>query len=188
MSKKKLLGLLTGLLTLGGPLPALAFGEWWSGGFVTPNPLNWTYDSVTMSTNYLNSYVKPAGSQWNGVSSKVQMIFVTSGSYRVKTLLATSPDPSATGLFEPYCAGGSGIVTCINSTWTSGRVYGYENAMAANGYNTTERISNFTHEFGHSLSMAHVTASGVNAVMRQGRQALGTQSYDKANLQGKWGL
>ncbi len=95
------------------------------------------------------------------------MVFVTSGSFRVKTLLATSPDPSATGLFEPFCASGSGIVTCVNFTWTSGRVYGYENAMAASGYNATERISNFTHEFGHSLSMAHVTASGVNAVMRR---------------------
>lgn len=58
--------------------------------------------------------------------------------------------------------------------------------MASANYTTTERIKTFTHEFGHTLSLTHVT-NGSAAVMTQGQANLGVQAYDKANLKAKWG-
>jgi uncharacterized protein YjaZ len=71
-------------------------------------------------------------------------------------------------------------------TWTSAGIIGYENVMAASNYTTAERASTFAHEFGHSLSLTHIT-NGSAAVMVQGRSSLGVQAYDKANLKAKWG-
>ncbi|MGB3691641.1 MAG: hypothetical protein WBG70_12135 [Spirulinaceae cyanobacterium] len=59
--------------------------------------------------------------------------------------------------------------------------------MASYNYTSTQRIKTFIHEFGHSLSLAHVIGGSAAAVMRQGRSNFGVQAYDRANLQAKWG-
>lgn len=58
--------------------------------------------------------------------------------------------------------------------------------MADRLFTKTKRIKVFTHEFGHALSLSHVT-NGSTAVMAQGRSNYGVQAYDKANLTAKWG-
>jgi len=139
-----------------------------------------------MTGEYADAYVIPgAGLQWNGISSRVYLSRVTTGSYIVNAQVATGTDPSVTGLTTPYCASGSGSI-CINDTWNSARIYGYENVMAAGSYTNTQRIKVFTHEFGHTLSLSHVI-NGSAAVMAQGQSNLGVQLYDKANLRAKWG-
>lgn len=164
--------------------PAMALGEYFSGGFSSVVTYRWIYSNMT--SQYASAYVIPgAGSQWNGISSRVSLTRVTTGSYVVNAQVATGTDPSVTGLTTVYCASGSGSI-CASSTWSSARIYGYENAMAASSYTTTQRIKTFTHEFGHTLSLSHVT-NGSAAVMAQGKSDLGVQAYDKANLRAKWG-
>lgn len=163
--------------------PAFALGEYWSGGFSTVNSYRWIYSNMT--STYANTYVIPAaGSQWNGISSQVSLTRVTSGSYIVNAQVATGTDPNVTGQMTSYCSAGSGSA-CLSATWTSASIIGYENVMAASNYTTTQRIKTFTHEFGHTLALAHVT-NGSAAVMAQGKSNLGVQAYDKANLKAKW--
>lgn len=95
----------------------------------------------------------------------------------------------------PYCtisgSSAQGDACLSNTAWGSARIYGYTNQMANFNMNTTQIISNYTHEFGHALSLAHVidTSSYVYppAVMKQGIQSLGPQQIDKDHLRQKWG-
>lgn len=164
--------------------PAMALGEYFSSRFSSVATYRWIY--LNMTSQYANAYVIPAGAQWNGISSRVNLTRVTSGSYIVNAQVATSTNPSIAGLMTAYCSSGSGDI-CLDGgkTWSSARIYGFENVMAANSYTTAQRINVFTHD-GHTLSMDHVT-NGSAAVMVSGRSNLGVQVYDKANLKAKWG-
>ena len=174
-------------LVFGMEYSAQALGENWGDGFASANRLDWVKD-VNMSSTYLADYVDPGVSSWNAISSKVLIYKVSSGAYRVRVATENvAPTPTTTGMMTPYCAAGS-IAACLtgNSTWTSAKVVGFENVMAASGFTATNRIKVFTHEFGHALSLSHVL-NGSASVMAQGQSNLGIQVYDKANLKAKWG-
>lgn len=94
----------------------------------------------------------------------------------------------------PYC-NVSGVIKsgsiCYDSTWTSGQVIGNELAMQIDGFNTTNRISLYSHEWGHMLSLAHTNklaaTTGAATVMQWGKQDVGPQAVDKEHLIMKWG-
>lgn len=149
------------------------------------NPLKYNYN---MDSSYGNSIVSPAASRWNGNSSKVSLTrSTTNAKVDVFSVTGTIPDrwgftmlyykdPSTGSLVRDY--GGYEI-------WDYGIIYGYENMMVASNFTQGEKIENYCHEFGHTLSLAHVTSG--SAVMALGRQDLWVTSIDRANLRAKWG-
>jgi hypothetical protein len=176
------------------PTSAHALGETFPDGFPSVNPLNWTQD-VSISSSYSASYVVPAINSWNNISSKVTTVKVSSGAYKVRVLVDNVGDFSVAGRMIPFCAAGS-LLACFKtpngnatsvSTWTSAKVIGYEDAMTANGWTGTNIIQTFTHEFGHALSLKHVTSTSAATMAPAGPSNNGVQAYDKANLKAKWG-
>lgn len=151
--------------------------------------LQWTHDPATVSNVYLDTIIKPAFNQWNGISSKVKVTYTT-GTPNVRVLISSSVNDSS-GETIPYCSNGQGYGNCalLNQgyTWTSARIFGYDAAMNGTGYTQTNKTKMYAHEMGHALAMDHVTASSVNAVMIQGKMVIGVQQYDKDNLKSRWG-
>ncbi len=74
----------------------------------------------------------------------------------------------------------------VNENWDFCRVYIYTNQMDANNMTDAQKISNATHEIGHSLKLAHPTSSHTS-VMNQGIQSIGPTDYDRSELISKWG-
>ncbi|RKJ50458.1 hypothetical protein D7X33_32605, partial [Butyricicoccus sp. 1XD8-22] len=66
------------------------------------------------------------------------------------------------------------------------KAYIYNNVM--NNFNMTnsQRVSNATHEIGHTLKLAHPTDDSVVSVMRQGIRSIGPTTYDYNELDRKW--
>jgi hypothetical protein len=117
---------------------------------------------------------------------------VSSGSYDVRVVTATTAQNGLYGLTTPYCTSGgsslSGIACASIQKWGSAQVTGYTNQIALSNLNTTQIISSvYCHEFGHVLSLSH-TNYGVTAVMTASDiTTYLPQSTDKANLRAKWG-
>jgi hypothetical protein len=60
--------------------------------------------------------------------------------------------------------------------------------MNTSGFTSTQKVSNYTHEFGHALSLKHMASNYPSAaVMKQGQQGIEPQQTDKAHLRLKWG-
>lgn len=155
------------------------------GGFGSTSDLRWT---STLSSSYLNDYVIPGVNGWNGISSKVKLTRITSGTYQINVLTGTNPTYGVVGEMIPYCSNGSSYQCIATTPWGSARVYGYTNQITNTKLTKTEIISNvYCHEFGHALSLAHndndlptvMRASIVTNVLPQGP--------DKSHLKGKWG-
>lgn len=167
----------------------LALGQIWSGGFppsVTAN-LYWTYDPSTVSTQYLNTYIGPAVNQWNGISSKVLVSISSIQPYRIKAFTGKGAIAGVYGEMLASCPSGVSPACNSDKNWQVAAVTGYENVMTSAGFNTTNRVALYAHEFGHALSMAHVTATVNAAMLTSGKLNYGVQQYDKDNLKSKWG-
>lgn len=162
-----------------------------SGGFNSASGLNWTY---SVSDSYANTYIVPAANSWNNISSKVKLNKVTSGTYNIRATLETTTVSGRLGLMTPYCRIGgvnSSGGACLSYAWGSAKVTAYSNQMSAFGMNTSNIISNYAHEFGHALSLAHVSGSPSTSpisVMKQGIQSYLPQQTDKDHLKQKWGI
>jgi hypothetical protein len=147
-------------------------------------------------SNYTNQYLVPASRSWNGISSKVSLTQVTSGSYQVSVtndlLPAIKPVLDAYGIFVAYCIGPTGVTItgdfCRNlpSIWSSVQIIGYEIPMITDKFSTTNRIAVYTHEWGHTLSLRH-NETGAPSIMLQGQKTIGPQAADKDHLRLKWG-
>ena len=70
--------------------------------------------------------------------------------------------------------------------WTRCEIIGYETNMNASNFNTEEKISNYAHEIGHALSLAHPSHGDIS-IMIQSRQSIPPQNADIINLRTKWG-
>jgi hypothetical protein len=160
--------------------------------------LTWTHDAVTINQSYLDTLIKPSLAQWNGISTKVKSTYVAPSATPTKLKVFLGNQGSSgqdAGETVPYCAVGTGYGVCAisrtqGSTYTSVRIYGYDNAMNGAGYNNTNKIKMFTHEVGHALSMDHFDRTDLpstTSVMVSGKYLHGVQAYDKTNLKLKWG-
>jgi hypothetical protein len=139
---------------------------------------------------YGKTYIVPAMNNWNGISSKVKLNNVQDGRIKVNAFSGTTSQDGLLGRMFPYYTtwyGGTAEDTSLSKTWTYTDVYAYANQMKNYNMNDSQIKSNYTHEFGHALSLAHVTDSNVSAVMKQGIQSIGPTTTDKNNLKAKWG-
>ncbi|MBN7774463.1 hypothetical protein [Clostridium aminobutyricum] len=147
------------------------------------------FDSSVSSYGYSPHYM--AGmSNWNNISSKVSLSITTSTSdYPDKYYIgntATNGLWGQTAIYKKNLLGQ--IVTAqTTDTWVYSTIVLYDNQMKAYNMNAAEVKSTATHEVGHTLSLAHTTAS-VESVMREGAiQFIGPTTYDITQLKAKWG-
>jgi hypothetical protein len=169
------------------PIPALADSQHlFSGGFGSALGLRWT---SSLSSTYLSDYVIPAANGWNGISSKVTLTQVSSGTYQIKVNTSTTASFGTVGEMIQYCSFGSGAAVCQTETpWTSVQVLGYTNQIANFYLTKTEIISTvYAHEFGHALSMAHNTIDTPSLMETGSKKTILPQATDKSHLKLKWG-
>ncbi|WP_051263322.1 hypothetical protein [Tuberibacillus calidus] len=159
----------------------------WSGGFSSVNPI---YYNVHTNDTYKNNYIVPAARNWNGISSKVTLSNWQNSAAAIEVYAETTSDPDLLGEFIPYYTDNFGRhrdTSCYCHTWNGGGdLIGYYDNMNKNNMTDSQIISNYTHEFGHSLSLGHPSESSAS-VMHQGIQSIGPQSLDKSNLRKRWG-
>jgi hypothetical protein len=165
------------------------------GGFPSASDLRWT--ALTTDT-YTSIYVTPGVNSWNGISSKVKLTKVTSGTYQISVNATTTTKAGLFGEAFPYCKNTSGVLVTqslcsSNKNWSSGRANGYLNVINAFELNTSEIISMvYAHETGHLLSLRHYPdevgpyPSNVS-VMSSTFQSILAQPIDKNHLKEKWG-
>ena len=143
------------------------------------------------SSTYKDTIIKPAASNWNNISSKVKLTESTSNSTDITVYLEDSAVDGKFGEIKPYYFATPEYSyyfdSCACNTWSYAYVYGYKNQMAAYKFTTQDIISNFTHEFGHTLSLAHTNNVSASSVMKSGQQSIGPQTVDKDHLKLKWG-
>jgi hypothetical protein len=89
------------------PYKAKAQSYTWSEGFLGSqiSDLRWF---SSLPSAYVNTFVTPAANGWNGISSKVNLRRVSSGSYEVSVSVATTQRVGVVGEMRPYCPSTSG--------------------------------------------------------------------------------
>lgn len=183
LSKKKIFSVFSLLAVALIFASSISYATIFSGGRSSAN-FNAYYDSSVASYGYTNAY-DTARSDWSAASNSVNIGKTTSAT--------SSPDKYYVG--NTSVAGLLGVQTAYNSSgqnvgtsdkWAYSTVAIYNNQMEAYNMTSTQKISNATHEVGHTLSMAHPSTSQ-NAVMKQGIQSIGVQAYDRESLIAKWG-
>lgn len=170
---------------------AYAINEYFSGGFPpasgTAGRILYQVPEASLGTQqYYTTYVKPGADAWNGITYKISISSNLSGTYNIRSKASTGSDPSVAGRTIPYCAAGIGT-QCLNSQWNSAEVIGYNNVMDNSNFTATNKLQVWTHEFGHSLSLAHVTETLSATMWPNSPYNLGVQSRDRQNLIAKWG-
>ena len=143
----------------------------------------------TTNSTYGNKFIVPAANYWNGISSKVSMTSTTSDTAKVSVYAETTTQNGLLGLVVPYYETISGSIsedTNLTKTWIFCDLFGYYNQMQSFNMTDSQIISNYAHEFGHTLSLSHPSSS-VTALMKQGIQSIKPQTHDKNNLKAKWG-
>jgi Pregnancy-associated plasma protein-A len=176
-------------------LKAVAVADYISAGFSAANAANlkWTTDTATVTSNYLTTYITPASTKWNGITTKVNVVAGTSTVYKIRFLVGTNSIAAVKGLTRPYCAAGQGdACTTGTQTYTAARIYLYEANMAAENFSTDRRIACIAHELGHALSLKHTFSTEAPAsapsLMAGTLPATSTvQTLDKSNIKGRWG-
>jgi len=163
-----------------------------TGGFSNSRISNLTFKvSSTVSSNYKDAIIKPASNNWNNISTKVKVVETNAGSYDVIVYVVDTVKNGLFGEIRPYYFKTPEYSyvydSCACNTWSYVELYGYENQMTAYKFSQAEKISNFTHEFGHALSLAHTNDLSTSSVMKSGKQAIGPQPIDKDHLRQKWG-
>jgi hypothetical protein len=191
----------TGIALLASPslVYAATQSEYYTYGFsptVVQN-LTWTHDTVTVSQTYLDTLIKPGLSQWNGLSSKVNVNYLAPSATPTKVKVIVTGNISGQSAAEtvPACATGTGYGVCAidrthGSLYTSAKIYGYDNAMNSSGFTNANKIKVYAHEMGHVLSMDHFVRTDLpptTSIMVQGQFTHTVQPYDKENFTGKWG-
>jgi hypothetical protein len=160
-----------------------SFATIFSGGRSSAN-FNAYYDSSVASYGYTNHY-DTARADWSAASSKVNIGKTTSTSGSPdKYYVGTTSVVGLLGVQTPYNSSGQNVGT--SSTWAYSTVAIYDNQMNDFGMSFSERVSNATHEVGHTLSQAHPVTSQ-NSVMIQSIQSIGVQNWDRESLIAKWG-
>ena len=147
-------------------------------------------DSAYASQQYYTTIVQNAANEWNGITSSIGIQSESpSASSKIRSYVSVSEDTNYWGIALPSCANGFSVSSeCVNTVrWTSVRIIGFTKNMDNDGFTTTNKLHTWIHEFGHALSMSHVTEPGVYATMRQGKLNYSVQGRDRQNLKTKWG-
>lgn len=170
---------------------AYAINEYFPGGFPpasgTAGRILYHVPEASLGTQqYYTTFVKPGADAWNGITYKISISSNLSGTYNIRSRVRAGSDPSLAGLTIPYCAAGTGT-QCLNSQWNSAEVIGYNNVMDSYNFTPTNKLQVWTHEFGHSLSLAHVEDGTPATMAPRVPSNLGIQSRDRQNLIAKWG-
>jgi len=116
-----------------------------------------------------------------------------SPNYPDKYYVGTATNPPGKcnlGVQVPYKKNWLGsIVGASNSdTWLYSTVTIYHNSMTdCVSMDYAEKVSNATHEVGHSLGLDHPSSGSASSVMQQGVQSIGPTTYDKNDIIAKWG-
>jgi len=164
----------------------VAFADTWSGG--RSSALRYTYYDSSVSTYGYGGSFDSARNNWNSISSKV--FIYSSLSYNDPKAdvyyVGNSSDPTLIGLTNAY-KDHSGTLAFTTDLWAYCTVTIYDNNMKSNNMNSSQVISNATHEIGHSLSLDHPYVTSNSAVMKKGIQSIGPTTYDKSELKSKWG-
>ncbi|NGM84221.1 hypothetical protein G5B47_17560 [Paenibacillus sp. 7124] len=160
-----------------------SFATIFAGGRSSAN-FNAYYDSSVAIYGYSGAY-DSARADWNAASGSVNIGKTTSTSGNPdKYYVGTTATTGLLGVTTPYNS--SGGVVGVSDTWAYATVAIYDNQMNDYYMSGPERISNATHEVGHTLSQAHPVTSQ-SSVMKQGIQSIGVQTWDKESLISKWG-
>ncbi len=77
------------------------------------------------------------------------------------------------------------VTADLDEDWSHCKVYVYDNQMDYYNLTTLERVSNITHELGHSLKLDHPSTTQIS-VMNQGIQDIGPSAYDEQEYLSKW--
>lgn len=182
-SKKKIISIFSILSIVIIFASSTSFATIFSGGRTSAN-FNAYYDSSVASFGYTNAY-DAARADWNAASNSVNVGKTTSTSGNPDKYYVGNT--SVTGLLGVQAGyNSSGQILGTNETWTYSTVSIYHNQMEDYRMSFSEKISNATHEVGHTLSQAHPVTSQ-NSVMKQGIQSIGVQDWDKGSLIAKWG-
>ncbi|MFM9282163.1 hypothetical protein [Paenibacillus jiagnxiensis] len=188
ISKKKVISLVSVASLSVLTFASISYATIWAGGRSSGANFSAYYDSSVASYGYTNHY-DSARADWNSASSSVNITKTTSTSGNPdKYYVGVSSVAGLLGQISRYTSSGQ-VVTSLSDDWAYATVSIYHNNMDAygeDGMSQSERISNATHEVGHTLSMAHPVTSR-SSVMKQGVQSIGVQSYDKESLIEKWG-
>ena len=160
-----------------------ALADYWKGGKTWGGVTIYEFDSSVYDYTYdYEDVYNQAISNWEGISSEVSF---TEGEHKYadKYYVGKSSIEGLLGRMDPYSASG---ITSLDKNWNYTKVHIFDNNMKSYGMTKAQRISNATHEIGHSLKLAHPTQT-VTSVMNQGIQSIGPKSYDKSELKDKWG-
>lgn len=186
--KLKMFSFLVVVITMFSSLTAFA-ADTWSGGFPASNvaPVYFTWHTNDV---YGQAYIYPAGHAWDAISSKVWGSWTTTTTPNANVYASTTTQTGLLGKTFTYYYNIFGNLTLDSGeshTWATVDIYGYYDQMQANNMTDAQIVENYTHEFGHALSLAHPADSSVAAVMNQGIQSITPTNKDKSNLKAKWG-
>ena len=161
-----------------------------TGGYSAANVSSLKYVISGGDTDYQNM-MKAGANAWNGISSKVSVSNNNTGA-KMSIYKGTTTSSGTLGRMIPYyknILGGLSEDTSLTNIWSVTDVYGYDNQMEAFSMTKIQKQSNYSHEVGHALSMAHTNdlPSTTSTVMRQGIQSIGPQPTDEGHLKLKWG-
>lgn len=193
MKKKKFIGFMgTAILVLSfGQLVSADSAHVWSGGYPSTVVSDLKYvTSGAPNSTYETNIMVGAANNWNNISSKVSISKNSNGAKMSISVGSTSNSGSLGKCFSYYrnAFGGLSEDTSKTEIWEVTDVYGYENQMNTFKMTESQKKSNFTHEVGHALSLAHVESSSSDtAVMKPGIQSIGPTTTDKSHLKLKWG-
>lgn len=158
----------------------------YSGG--RPDGYITAYFSPSLASYGYSSYFTSGMCNWANITSQIWFSYSTSDNDSYDKYYVA--DTSTTGLFgtmAPYKKFlWFYIGAYFNDTWAYSTVTVYDNQMDNFSFTANQRISNITHEIGHTLSLDHPSTQQT-AVMNQGQQSIGPQTYDRSELIRKWG-
>lgn len=161
-----------------------------SGSYRSSDASNLKYVLSGGDATYQNM-MRAGANAWNGISSKVALSENNTGA-KMSIYKSTTTTTGLLGRMYPYYKnfyGGLSEDTSLTNVWEVTDVYGYDNQMTNCNMNIYQKQSNYSHEVGHALSLAHTSdlPSSTYTVMRQGIQQIGPQLTDKDHLKLKWG-
>jgi hypothetical protein len=171
-----------------------AINEYWSGGFSPASSsnagriLNHVPEASLGSQMYYTNLVKKGADAWNGITYRVSISsLLSSPSSDIRSQISTETIGSYHGLTIPFCASELGPV-CTTKRWDYVVITGYNSITDSDRLNAAQKLEVWTHEFGHSLSLSHVTDTNATIMRRRVTAAsLAIQNRDRENLRKKWG-
>lgn len=137
---------------------------------------------INGTTYYYSNVWEQARKNWHGQAG-ISLNYSTHN-WADKYYVGTTSEPNLIGRVFPV----NGYLDYVgmDDYWIFVNAYIYSNTMDSKNMSYAQRISNATHEIGHTLKLKHPTDSTKSSVMKQGIQSIGPTSYDYSELKRKW--